>query len=1005
MKATDSIPPGFKLRYTFRGHDGMIYQIAWSPDGKMLASSSDDDTIQVWNIDTGKLYSKIETDLAYSVSWSSDGKTLAKGSTKGIMLWDVEVRQLREELPFAHHATVYSVAWSPDGKTIATYWGKDIQLWDVETRQLLQKFVGHTSRIRCVVWSPDGKMLASGSHDMTIRLWDVETGRQLLRNFTGHRNIIRSIAWSPDGKMLASGSEDSSICLWDVETGGQKHVLESHTSKVFSVSFSFDGRLLASKSRDGSTRIWRCDTWEPIAILDKYASFQHGTCLAFHPKAPILATLGEQDTVIYIWDLDLATLLSITPITSLVHYTNAKVVLVGESGVGKSGLALVLTGHPYAPTDSTHGRYIWNFDKHEKLLDGGRTETHETMLWDLAGQPSYRLIHQLHLSEVALALVIIDAHSTIDPFVGIPHWVRALRMAQQAHGNTGFPLKKLLVTARIDRGGVKVSRERIDALVKKWGFDGYFETSAQAGLNITMLADAIKQAVEWDKLPKVTSTDLFQRIKAFLVSQKETGKLLPSSDDLYRDFLHSQGTTTGGKDLRAEFETCISLVESQGLIRQLTFGNLILLQPELLDAYASALINAARAEPDELGSISEEQVKNGNFLVPEGEGISNREQERLLLIAMIEDLLRHEIALREQGLDGTYLVFPSEAVRENPDLPDPEGKSVIFDFEGPVQNIYTTLAVRLSHSGTFKKKEMWKDAVTYEARVGGTCGIFLQEIEEGRGKLSLFFDKAASEETRFQFEEYVKIHLERRTLPEAIQRRRIFVCPECKLPLDDERVRLRREKGYDWMLCGLCDVRVSLLDSEERLAAARTTLVVSEIERTERTSEMDRAADSGVKREADFLTVQGKQATSDFDVFLCHHNVDKPAVKKIGEQMKEQGILPWLDEWELQPGLPWQRLLEEQIAKIKSAAVFIGKDGIGPWEKMELEAFLHEFVRRGCPVIPVILADAPKEPKLPIFLGGMTWVDFRKQEPVPMEQLIWGITGVKSQVQQYRTAN
>ena len=140
-------------------------------------------------------------------------------------------------------------------------------------------------------------------------------------------------------------------------------------------------------------------------------------------------------------------------------------------------------------------------------------------------------------------------------------------------------------------------------------------------------------------------------------------------------------------------------------------------------------------------------------------------------------------------------------------------------------------------------------------------------------------------------------------------------------------------------------------------------------------------------------TLQGKIETGDFDVFLCHNSEDEPAVKEIGERLKEQGILPWLDEWELRPGLPWQRLLEQQIAQIKSAAVFIGQSGIGPWQQLELEAFLREFVARGCPVIPVLLPDAPKKPRLPVFLRGMTWVDFRKREPDPMEQLIWGITG------------
>ena len=143
--------------------------------------------------------------------------------------------------------------------------------------------------------------------------------------------------------------------------------------------------------------------------------------------------------------------------------------------------------------------------------------------------------------------------------------------------------------------------------------------------------------------------------------------------------------------------------------------------------------------------------------------------------------------------------------------------------------------------------------------------------------------------------------------------------------------------------------------------------------------------------------VQLKRERNEFDVFLCHNSKDKPAVKKIGEELKRRGILPWLDEWELVPGFPWQRELEKQIEKVKSGAVFVGQNGIGPWENMEQEAFLRQFVKRGCPVIPVILSDCQQEPKLPVFLESMTWVDFRKSDPDPMEQLIWGITGKRGQ--------
>jgi hypothetical protein len=136
-----------------------------------------------------------------------------------------------------------------------------------------------------------------------------------------------------------------------------------------------------------------------------------------------------------------------------------------------------------------------------------------------------------------------------------------------------------------------------------------------------------------------------------------------------------------------------------------------------------------------------------------------------------------------------------------------------------------------------------------------------------------------------------------------------------------------------------------------------------------------------------------KRAAGEFDVFLCHNSADKPAVKRIGQQLKEAGILPWLDVWELPPGQPWQPLLEQQIGCIKSAAVCFGSSGVGPWQEQEMYGFLREFVSRKTPVIPLLLPDAPHAPELPIFLRAMTWVDFRNGDPDPLEGLIWGITG------------
>jgi SOS-response transcriptional repressor LexA len=139
-----------------------------------------------------------------------------------------------------------------------------------------------------------------------------------------------------------------------------------------------------------------------------------------------------------------------------------------------------------------------------------------------------------------------------------------------------------------------------------------------------------------------------------------------------------------------------------------------------------------------------------------------------------------------------------------------------------------------------------------------------------------------------------------------------------------------------------------------------------------------------------------KDAPVRYDVFVCYHSEDKQEVREIVKRLRDAGLEPWFDEWEIRPGLSWQDALEDHIEKVSSAAVFIGSSGVGPWQAQEIKAFLREFVERNCPVIPVLLKKCRSQPKLPIFLKGLQWVDFRQGEPEPFGQLLWGISGVKN---------
>ncbi len=621
--------------------------------------------------------------------------------------------------------------------------------------------------------------------------------------------------------------------------------------------------------------------------------------LVFHLRLPLLATVGsdpgtprdDRDHLIHIWELDVAVLLGQAPALPTRHYVNAKVVLLGDTGVGKSGLSLVLNGEPFVATDSTPGRRVWTFQSQEMELGNNQKQTCETLLWDLAGQPGYRVIHQLHLNEVAVALVVFDARSETDPLAGVRHWERALRLAQQRQGASCVPMKKFLVSARADRGTVSVSKERLEGLLKEFGFDGYFETSAREGWQIEELRQAIEQAIAWDVLPKVSSSVLFADIKAFLLEVKKTGRLITPASQLYDEFARAHPEAVASEsNLRAQFDTCIGRLENRDLIRRLSFGGYVLLQPELLDAYASALVNAAKKEPDGLGSVAEDAALAGQFYVPDEQKVKERGQEQLLLHATVEELVRHDLALRESAEDGRYLVFPSEFIRDYEAAPEPKGKALAVTFDGPVQSLYSTLAVRLGHSGLFTtgRAEMWRNAAVFTAKAGGKCGLYLHEFAEARGRLVLFYDQhegqPPSNETRFHFEEFVLAHTHRRALDGTVDLVRFFVCANCGDPVPDSYVKRLRERSVMTFDCP-CTGKVSLAEPKERLRFASKVQAMEQSADRQRDFEMFVQSARGETSTPKFTAWAGDERVTLAIVFT-----DVVGSTALGEELKDASM-------------------------------------------------------------------------------------------------------------------
>ncbi|MFF0869996.1 protein kinase [Nonomuraea sp. NPDC003560] len=247
------------------GHTDDVSAVAFSPDGRTLATGSYDNTVRLWDVATNTSIGRPLTlnsppAPVSALAFSPDGKILAADEDNSVRLWDVATRtSIGRPLAARNNptGTVTSVAFSPDGKILAADDDDTVRLWDVATRTSIGRpLTGHTDWVAALAFSPDGKILATGSSDHTVRLWDMATRTPIGRPLTGHTEGVDSVAFSPDGKILATGSSDHTVRLWDVATRTSiGRPLTGHTDWVLSVAFSPDGKILATGSRDGTVRL------------------------------------------------------------------------------------------------------------------------------------------------------------------------------------------------------------------------------------------------------------------------------------------------------------------------------------------------------------------------------------------------------------------------------------------------------------------------------------------------------------------------------------------------------------------------------------------------------------------------------------------------------------------------------------------------------------------------------------------------------------------------------
>jgi WD40 repeat protein len=278
-----------------------IYSIAYSPDGKLIASGYSTSEIRIWNAKTGVLVNTLygHADVVWSVAFSPDGKSLVSGSAdKTIKCWDVATGTVLRTMT-GHSGTVSFVVYSADGVYIASGSAdKTIKFWDPVNGRLLQTLTGHKKLIASIAYSHDGKFMASGSWDNTIKIYYAVGGAEIM-SLGGHEDYVFAVAFSPDGKRIASGSRDRTLRIWDTQTGQEVRRIEGYGDAVWSIAYSPDGACVAGSSADGMVKIWDASSGEELRALKGHVNPVRS--LNYSADGKYLSS-GDAGGVIKIWD-------------------------------------------------------------------------------------------------------------------------------------------------------------------------------------------------------------------------------------------------------------------------------------------------------------------------------------------------------------------------------------------------------------------------------------------------------------------------------------------------------------------------------------------------------------------------------------------------------------------------------------------------------------------------------------------------------------------------------